>query len=45
MGLYPFNPNIQMGGVKTYPNQVGSWIWIKIATPSSAIWVVTKKFK
>ena len=23
MGLYPFNPNIQMGWVKTYPNKVG----------------------
>ena len=22
MGLYPFNPNIQMGWVKTYPNKV-----------------------
>ena len=24
MGLYPFNPNIQMGWVKTYPNKVGN---------------------
>ena len=23
MGLYPFDPNIQMGWVKTYPNKVG----------------------
>ena len=30
MDLYPFNPNIQMGWVKTYPNnpnKVGNW-WI-----------------
>ena len=27
MGLYPFNPNIQMGWVKTYPNKVGNW-WV-----------------
>ena len=27
MGLYPFNPNIQMGWVKTYPNKVGNgWV-------------------
>ena len=25
MSLYPFNPNIQMGWVKTYPNNVGNW--------------------
>ena len=24
MGLYPFNPNTQMGWVKTYPNKVGN---------------------
>ena len=27
MGFYPFNPNIQMGLVKTYSNYVGNW-WI-----------------
>ena len=27
MGLYPFNSNIQMGWVKSYPNQVGNeWV-------------------
>ena len=27
MGLYPFNPNIQLGQVKTYPNKVGNrWV-------------------
>ena len=27
MGLYPFNPNIQMGWVKTYPNKMGNgWV-------------------
>ena len=27
MDLYPFNPNIQMGWVKIYPNKVGNgWI-------------------
>ena len=26
MGLYPFNPNIQMGWIKTYPNKVGN-VW------------------
>ena len=25
MGLYSFNPNIQMGWVKTYPNKVDNW--------------------
>ena len=24
MGFYPFNPNIQMGWVKTHPNKVGN---------------------
>ena len=24
MGLYPFNPNVQMGWVKTYSNKVGN---------------------
>ena len=24
MGLYPFNPNTQMGWVKTHPNKVGN---------------------
>ena len=24
MSLYPFNPNIQMGWFKTYPNKVGN---------------------
>ena len=24
MGLYPFNSNIQMDWVKTYPNKVGN---------------------
>ena len=27
MGLYTFNPNIQMGWVKTYLNQMGNW-WV-----------------
>ena len=28
MGLYPFNPNIQMGWVKTYPNKEGNeWVY------------------
>ena len=28
MGLYPFNPNIQMGWVKTYPNKVDKgWVY------------------
>ena len=27
MSLYPFNPNIQMGWVKTYPYKVGNgWV-------------------
>ena len=27
MGLYPFNLNIQMGWVKTYPNKVDNeWV-------------------
>ena len=27
MGLYTFNPKIQMGWVKTYPNKVGNgWV-------------------
>ena len=27
MGLYPFNPNIQMDWVNTYPNKVGNgWV-------------------
>ena len=24
MGLYQFNPNVQMSWVKTYPNKVGN---------------------
>ena len=28
MGLYLFDPNIQMGWVKTYPNKVGyEWVY------------------
>ena len=27
MGLYPFNPNIQMGWINTYSNKVGNgWV-------------------
>ena len=27
MGFYPFYPNIQIGWVKTYPNEIGNgWI-------------------
>ena len=28
MSFYPFNPNIQMGWVKTHPNKMGNgWVY------------------